>query len=167
MDLKYYKLLTMDDRYPDQEMVEVEPAEGEYLLKAEVQPIIDAYEKMIAKLIEYKNDARQSCELRIKNTDTYVGIYAIPEKELPLHINDYEEDTPERYLISCRLSSENPFEKDLAICMKILYDEDFDVETYKNIGYTDGLALTVSTLLNTAGMTTESNQASDAVYDFD
>jgi hypothetical protein len=167
MNLKYYKMLTMDDRFPDQEMVEVEPANGDYLLKAEVQPIIDAYEKMIAKLIEYKNDARQSCELRIKNTDTYVSIYAIPKRKLPLHINIYEADTPEHHLISCRLSGDDPFEKDLAICMKLLYDEEFDVYTYKNIGYTDGSADTTASLLALAGLINESNQASEAVYSSD
>jgi hypothetical protein len=167
MNLKYYKQVYSDDRYDDQEIIEVEPADGEYLRKEEVQPIIDAYEKMIAKLIQYKNDVRTSSELRVKNTDTYVSIYAIPKRKLPLHINLYEVDTPERHLISCRLSGDDPFEKDLAICMKLLYDEEFDVDTYKNIGYTDGSALTVSALLNIAGMTTESTQASDAVYSSD
>jgi hypothetical protein len=157
----------MDDRFPDQEMVEVEPANGDYLLKAEVQPIIDAYEKMIAKLIEYKNDARQSCELRIKNTCTYVSIYEIPKRELPLHINDYDADSPHHFLISCRLSGDDPFEKDLAICMKLLYDEEFDVDTYKNIGYTDGSADATASLLALAGLINESNQASEAVYSSD
>lgn len=164
----YYKLLTMDDRYPDQEMVEVEPENGEYLRKDEVQPIIDAYEKMIERLMVFKREARVSCELRIKHTDSYdYWMNKCPEIELPLRINTHPADSAIHFLISCRLSGEDPLEKDLARCMPILYDEEFDIDTYKSIGYTDGTAEVTASILKIAGMDRDSTEASDAIYSSD
>jgi hypothetical protein len=168
MNLKYYKLARTDDRYDDQEMIEVDPANGEYLRKDEVQPIIAAYEKMIKKLIEFKDVVRQSSELRIKNTDDFnFWMNKCPEIELPLRINTHPADSPIHFLISCRLSGEDPLEKDLFRCMPLLYNEEFDYEDYKNIGYTDGSADVTASLLKIAEMPKESNEASDATYSTD
>lgn len=167
MNLKYYKLARTDDRYDDQEMIEVDPANGEYLRKEDVQPILDVYKKMIEKLIYFKNDVRDNIIYRIKDTDLYKAIQAIPKNSLALFINEYEADSAGHLFITCKLQGDDPFEKDLAKCIEVLWNTEFDMEAYKNIGYNDGLAYVTSEMLKILGMEKESTQAIDSTYDFD
>jgi len=124
-------------------------------------------DSLVKKLLELKDDVRDNVEYRIKETSIYKELQAIPQDKLPLHINDYEQDSAKHFIIKCRLSGEDPFKKDLAKCSEILYDVEFDVEAYCNVGYNDGLATSVSMLLSIAGLEDEAKQALEATYSCD
>lgn len=119
------------------------------------------------KLLELLNEVRFNAENRIRNTEEYREIAAIKDIDLPKHINDYPAGSPKYYIISCRLSGEDPFEKNLSLCMQILWDVEFDMEDYQNIGYNDGQATTLSMMFNALGMKEEATQAMEATYKFD
>lgn len=119
------------------------------------------------KLLELLNDVRFNAEDRIRNTELFKDIGSIEEIDLPKHINDYPVGSPGHHIITCRLSGEDPFEKDLSLCMQILWDVEFDYEDYQNIGYNDGQATTLSILFNALGMKTEATQAMEATYNSD
>jgi hypothetical protein len=165
MDHKTYKLVRTDDRFEEQEMVEA--PDGTHYLKEDVEPIIKAYYALIEKLLYYKNDVRDNMEYRVKECASYKEIMGFPDEELPLRINAWNEGSPQHFLISCRLSGDDPLTKDLSKCIELLWDVEFDMEAYKNIGYNDGLASVTSTLLDIAGMKDEAAQAIDATYNFD
>lgn len=120
-----------------------------------------------AKLLELLNDVRFNAEDRIKETEIYQEIAAIEDIDLPKHINDYPAGSPGHHIISCRLSGEDPFEKNLSLCMQILWDVEFDYEDYQNIGYNDGQAVTLSIMFNALGMKEEATQAMEATYKSD
>jgi len=122
---------------------------------------------LVKKLIELKEDARYNIACRVKDSSAYKEVESIPENELPLHINDHDPDSPKHFLISCRLSGDDPFEKDLCKCVEILYDVEFNMDSYREIGYNDGLATSVSMLLDIVGMEKEANQAREAIYSCD
>jgi hypothetical protein len=165
MDLKAYKLIRTDDRFNDQEMVE--SPDGDYLLKADVEPLLKAYYAMVTKLRFYANDVRDNMEYRIQNSLEYIKLMDIPDEEIPLHINNYDTDSYQHLILSCRLSGEDPVKKDLAKCITLLWDVSFDSEAYKNIGYNDGLASATSSLLDEAGLKEESIRVLDATYSSD
>lgn len=119
------------------------------------------------KLLELLNDVRFNAEDRIKETETYQEIDAIEDIDLPKHINDYTAGSPGHHIISCRLAGEDPFEKNLSLCMQILWDVEFDYEDYQNIGYNDGQAVTLSIMFNALGMKEEATQAMEATYKSD
>lgn len=119
------------------------------------------------KLLELLNDVRFNAEDRIRNSQVYQEIAAIEDIDLPKHINDYYTGSPGHHIISCRLSGEDPFEKDLSLCMQILWDVEFDYEDYQNIGYNDGQATTLSIMFNAIGMKEKVTQAMEATYNSD
>lgn len=165
MNLKSYKLIRTDDRYDEQEMVEA--PDGTHYLKEDVEPILKAYYALIAELIRYKDDVRDNMEYRVKESAPYKELMGLPDEELPLRINAWYDDSPQHFIISCRLSGDDPIKKDLAKCIELLYDIEFDMDAYKNIGYNDGLASATSSLLNIVGMKDEAAQAIDATYNLD
>jgi len=136
------------------------PAAGE-------DAIIKAYYAMRDKLLTYMRDVRFNSEQRIRHAEPFKKISEIPEDKLPLYINTHEEDSPEHFFIQCRLSGDDPFEKDLGKCLELLYNEEFNMETYKNIGYNDGVASITASLLEAANMPEQSTAASEAIYTFD
>lgn len=119
------------------------------------------------KLLELLNGVRLNVELRVRDTETYQEVSNFKDIELPLHINNYSEDSPEHFIISCRLSGEDPFEKDLSRCVQILWNVEFNMEEYQNIGYNDGQATILSILFNALGMEKEATQAMEATYNYD
>lgn len=154
--------MRVDDRSDDRELLE--SPDGDYLAKEEVQPILDAYKAIIEKLLYYKDDVQDNTVYRIKETYLYKELQAIPEEDLGRYINKYPTDSASHFFISCRLSGDDPFEKDLLKCVGLLNDIAFDIEAYRNIGYNDGLASLTSTLLTIVGMDKEATQAIDATY---
>lgn len=164
-ELTRLNLVRTDDRFNDQEMIE--DIDGKYMLHEEVEPIIRAYNKLVMKLIAYKDEAREYITNKIKNTPTYKEIEKLKTEDLPLHINDYDSDTTEHFFLSCRLQGEDPFQKDLSRCIELLYDVEFSMEEYKNIGYNDGTAIATHYLLKEIGMNEEADQAFQATYAFD
>jgi hypothetical protein len=145
----------------------IEDIDGKYMLHEEVEPIIRAYNKLVMKLISYKDEAREYITNKIKKSQAYEEIGAIKTEDLPLHINDYDSDTTEHFLLSCRLQGEDPFKKDLPRCVELLYNEEFSTEEYKEIGYNDGTAVTTHYLLREIGMDDAADQAFEATYAFD
>lgn len=125
------------------------------------------YEALISELLRQKEDVRDNTMYRIKETEVYKKIQAIPHNELALHINDYEPDTTGHLLISCRLSGDDPFEKNFNKCIELLYDVAFDMDAYRNIGYNDGLATLTSILLKIAGQDKDADAALEAAYNLD
>lgn len=111
-----------------------------------------------------KLEARFCTADRVRETQDYKKLEAIPKKDLPLHINEHDPDSPSHFIIQCRLSGDDPFEKNLNKCAQILWDQEFDVETYKNIGYNDGLATAVSIIFDTLSMNEDSSNVIEAVY---
>jgi hypothetical protein len=125
------------------------------------------YDALISELLRMKEDVRDNVSYRIKETETYKKIQAIPQNELALHINEYDPDSPGHLLVSCRLSGDDPLERDLSKCVELLYDVEFNMESYMNIGYNDGLAGAISTLLKTVGLDEDADKAMEAIYKFD
>jgi len=119
------------------------------------------------KLITYKNDVRDAIAYRIKQTAEWKRIHEYPQNELAKHINDYDEDTPQHFWISCRLTGEDPLMKGLGKSIPILYDEEFDCESYRNIGFNDGMAIAVMNLFDILDMQEEASDTFEAVYDDD
>lgn len=120
-----------------------------------------------SKLLELLSDVRGNAEERVKESPLYKEIEAISDRDLPKHINDYPTGSAGHHIISCRLSKEDPFEKDLSRCIEILWDVEFDMEDYQNIGYNDGMATTLSILFNALDMKQESTRAMEATYSSD
>lgn len=119
------------------------------------------------KLLELLNDVRFNAEDRIRNTGLFKEIVEIKDIDLPKHINNYRVDSPGYHILTCRLSGEDPFEKNLSLCLEILYDESFEMEEYRNIGNNDGRATVLSILFDVLGMEKESIRAIEAVYSVD
>lgn len=119
------------------------------------------------KLLHYKEDIRDVIATRIRQTPEWVLIKSIPINELAKHINDYDEDSPQHFWISCRLSGEDPIMKDLSQCIPILWDQEFDCEAYRNIGFNDGMAIVVTKLFQLLGMEDEATATFEATYNDD
>lgn len=119
------------------------------------------------KLLYYMNDIRDVIATRIKQTPEWVLISKIPQNELPKHINVYDEDTPQHFWISCKLSGEDPLKKDLSKCIPILWNQEFDCEAYRNIGFNDGMAIVVTNLFDILGMEKEASETFEATYNDD
>lgn len=162
MDLKTYALRRVGNLTDEQEIIE-DPTGG-YYLKDEVDLKLKAYNEIIKKLQYYTSDVRENMEYRVKGSTRYLELFNIPDNKLPLFINNWCVDSPEHFIISCRLSKEDPFKKNLNKCIELLYDVEFNMEEYKNIGYNDGLATLTSILLDIAGYGEEARQAIDATY---
>jgi len=113
------------------------------------------------------NDIRDVIANRVKETPEWVLISNIPQNELPKHINDYGEDTPQHFWISCKLSGEDPIKKNLSKCIPILWNQEFDCETYRNIGFNDGMAIVVTNLFDILGMEKEASETFEATYNDD
>lgn len=114
-----------------------------------------------------KMDSRFCISDKIRNNSDYKELMAISKRDLPKNINIYDPDSPHHFIISCRLSGEDPIEKNIAKCIELLYDQEFDVEDYKSIGYNDGQASAVSRVFDALGMNEDANQALDVTYSFD
>lgn len=121
-------------------------------------------EAIVKELLRYKEDVRDNIQFRVTETERYKKIQAIPADDLPLYINKYPEDTVEEFLYDCRLKNEDPFKVNFCFCSQLLWDETFDTEAYRNIGYNDGLSPLTATLLRIAGYTKEANEALEATY---
>jgi hypothetical protein len=119
------------------------------------------------KSLELLNEVRFNAENRIRNTEEYQKIAAIKDIDLPKHINDYPVGSPKHHIISCRLSGEDSFDKNLSLCMQLLWDVEFNYEDYQNIGYNDGQAVTLSIIFNALGMKEEATQVMEATYKSD
>jgi hypothetical protein len=125
------------------------------------------YNAIIKELLRQKDDVRDNTTIRIKDTEVYKKIQDIPKKDLALHINEYNPDSPAHFLITCRLSGDDPFKKDFNKCIELLYDVEFNMEAYRNIGYNDGLAVLTSILLRIAGFEKDADAAIQATYNAD
>jgi hypothetical protein len=122
---------------------------------------------VIKMLQTIKMDSRFCIADKIRNNSDYKSLMDITDRDLPLHINDYDPETPQHFIISCRLSGEDPIEKNLSKCIELLYDQEFSYEDYKNIGYNDGQASAVCRVFEALGMNEDAKQAIDATYNFD
>jgi hypothetical protein len=128
---------------------------------------IKAYHKMVKELLRLKNDVRENVRHRVSETETFKDIQALPENDLPMHLRDYSEDSPAYFILKCRMEKVDPFETDFSKCVEVLYDVSFSMESYRNIGYNDGLASVTSMLLNIAGLSDEASQVLEGTYSFD
>jgi hypothetical protein len=114
-----------------------------------------------------KMDSRFCISDKIRNNPDYKELMAINKRDLPKNINNHDPDSPHHFIISCRLSGEDPIEKNLSKCIELLYNQEFSYEDYKNIGYNDGQASAVSRVFEAIGMNEDARQAIDATYNFD
>ena len=119
------------------------------------------------KLTDYMIDIRDVIATRIRQTTEWKDIQRIPQNELAKYINNYYEDSPQYFWISCRLSGEDPIKKDLSKCIPILWDQEFDCEAYRNIGFNDGMAIVVTNLFQILGMEKEATDTFEATYNDD
>lgn len=117
------------------------------------------------KLLAYKNDIRDVIISRIKETSDWQQIQKYSKNQLPKHINDYDEDSPQHFWISCKLTGEDPLTKDLSKCIPILWDQEFECEDYRSIGFNDGMAIVVTNLFGVLGMEKEASETFEATYD--
>jgi hypothetical protein len=163
--LKRYDLTRTDDRFEDQEMIESDT--GKYVMYDDVAPTIEAYNKLLTKLNTFKNDVRTNAILRIQKTLSYMVIANFKKEELPLHINDYKEDSPEYFIITSFLEGKDPFEENISKCMQLLYDVEFSASDYMDIGYSDGMAVATHLLYDEIGKKEESHQAFEVIYSLD
>lgn len=127
----------------------------------------ETIQAIIKKLTDYMIDIRDVIATRIRQTTEWKDIQRIPQNELAKHINDNDEDSPQHFWISCRLSGEDPIKKDLSKCIPILWDQEFDCEAYRNIGFNDGMAIVVTNLFQILGMEKEATDTFEATYNDD
>jgi hypothetical protein len=127
----------------------------------------ETIQAIIKKLTDYMIDIRDVIATRIRQTTEWKDIQRIPQNELAKYINNYYEDSPQHFWISCRLSGEDPIKKDLSKCIPILWDQEFDCEAYRNIGFNDGMAIVVTNLFQILGMEKEATDTFEATYNDD
>ena len=84
-----------------------------------------------------------------------------PLDKLPLLINEYDEGSLPAQLIANRLEGKEVAVSDL---IPLLYDENFDAEDYRNLGYNDGQASILSDLLTLLGDHENANKAAGLIY---
>jgi hypothetical protein len=108
----------------------------------------------------------------IQEQESYIELQEIPYHKIPYRMNTCHEDSYAYHFLSCRLSNEDPFEKDLPKCMSLLYDISFDTdlyssvskEEYKNIGVNDGKIIIIESLLSLMGLEKEAQEISKAIF---
>jgi len=142
----------------------VESPDGEYILKKDVQPIIDTYNKIKDELLNEKDIAINYIISIIKNQEDYEELQDIPVDEIALHINNYDKDSYEFHFLFCRLANENPFEKNLGKCTELLHDQEFNVEDYREIGKNDGVINILFRLFNIIGLEKKAKEVYQAIY---
>lgn len=142
----------------------VECPEGEYILKKDIQPTLDAFNKIKKELLSEKDNLINFIISTIKNQIDYQELQSIPFEEIALHINEYDKGSYEFFFLSCRLSNEDPFEKNIGSCMYLLFNQSFDTEDYQRIGVNDGKIEVVSYLLSLIGLEKEAEEVSQAKY---
>lgn len=142
----------------------VESPDGEYILKKDVQPIIDTYNKIKEELLSQSENAQAFIINTIKNQEDYEELQDIPVDEIALYINKYDKESYEFHFLFCRLANKDPFKENLRKCMYLLYYQDFDTEDYPKIGKNDGAIHIISKLLSLMGLEEEAEKVSQAKY---
>lgn len=116
-------------------------------------------------LIEIVDGCYDYIRERVIKTDTYREIERIPKDGLPLHLNDYEDGTAAKYIFSCRMTGEDPLsEENLPKSLQLLYDQEFNIDTYRNIGVNDGQLAAVSFLARKLGDDVLAEKAGAIIY---
>ena len=114
-------------------------------------------------LLKHIKDMTESCIASAMETAEKTGDYrkaeAIPEKDLPKHIND---PFPACLLVAARLAKESMLQPNLInACMS---NEEYDYVDYRAIGVNDGMLTALTRLLDVAGLHDESTNASAYIY---
>lgn len=103
----------------------------------------------------------------ITQTSTYQDLDNIEKDDIPLHITDLIPGTFQHHILKCRLEGTDPLEENLSLCMQILWDTEFNVDDYRNVGRNDGQIDILSLLLKKLDMHTEAEKVSEAQYTID
>lgn len=103
------------------------------------------------KIYKLKDDTRDFMVDTISSQEAYKDLMGIPVDEIPLHINQYSQDSYQYFILTCRLKGKNPLEVDITRCIELLWDCEFSVDDYKEIGYNDGMIDTLNLLLRILG----------------
>lgn len=118
---------------------------------APVEPTVTVPKKLIDKIYEMAGDVRDNMILTIKSQERYKELMDLPLNEIPLSIHQYPDDSYQQFILRCRLEDKDPFEVDITKCIELLWDCEFSVEDYKEIGYNDGMIGVINILLDIVG----------------
>jgi hypothetical protein len=143
----------------------IESPDGEYILKKDIQPILDTFNKIKEELHSERDNVIDFIKNLIKSLNDYEELQDIPFEQIALHINNYNPDSYQFYFLSCRLSNKDPF-NNIGSCIPLLYDQNFDVVEYREIGKNDGVIEILSRLLNIIGFEKEAKEISKAIYTY-
>ena len=99
---------------------------------------------------------------RVQQTTLYEDIDGINKDDIPLRIHECTPDTPEHYLLKCRLEDKEP--DDLNILLQVLWDTEFDTDDYRQIGFNDGEICMIGALFNALGLDDRAKQVNQASY---
>jgi hypothetical protein len=89
--------------------------------------------------------------LIIKSQESYKELMDLSLDEIPLRTHQCLDNSYKHFILKCRLENRDPLEVDITRCIELLWDCEFSVEDYKEIGYNDGMIGVLSILLHIIG----------------
>ena len=123
--------------------------------------------KLKQTLLALKDDARDAMVSKIKESDSYVHLMGIPHNRLAMYINDYPIHSAKHFILKCRMEDVDPIKADLSKCIELLWDQEFGVEDYREIGFNDGMIHVLSKMFDALGMEVASKEVLDFAYNLD